>query len=204
MDTNRDPNDLRTLLVPLDGTEFSRAILAQVRELFAPDRFRIALLHVADPPGGGAGPYRPAAVGPDYTLYAYEHTGGGIDEADRASYQRHAIYAGHADVEYRERLQRELERELTLFRDEGYEATATVHFGDPATEIVAFARDVSVAVIAMATHGRTGIGRLLQGSVAQDVFARLDRPVPVLLLRPGAPATATTEGGVPESEPPAG
>lgn len=184
MDTHRDPNGLRTLLVPLDGTAFSRKILDQVRELFTPDRFRIALLHVADPPAGLSPPYHPATVGTDYTLYAYDASGRGIDDGARSTYQRHALYAGHAHDEYRERLQRELEHELTLFRDEGYEASATVHFGDPATEIVAFARDTSIAAIAMATHGRTGIGRLLQGSVAQDVFTRLDRAVPVLLVRP--------------------
>lgn len=206
MGTPRDPNSPRTLLVPLDGTEFSRSILTQVRELFAPDRFRIAILHVAGLPTGAAGPYRPAAVGPNYTLYAYDQTRGGIAEGDRASYQRHAIYAGHAQSEYRARLEKELERELTLVREHGYQASATVHFGDPVTEIVAFAQSASVAAIAMATHGRTGIGRVLQGSVAQDVFARLERAVPVLLVRPGDPSAGDEAGtipggGAPEAEP---
>ena len=192
MDTDRDPNDLRTLLVPLDATAFSRTILEQVRELFAPDRFRISILHVASLPADASGGYRPAAVGPGYTLYAYDNSGGSISEDERSSYQRHAIYEGHAHDEYRDRLEQELERELTLFQEEGYEASATVHFGDPVAEIVGFAREASVAAIAMATHGRTGLGRLLQGSVALDVFAQLDRPVPVLLLRP---EDATGEDG---------
>lgn len=184
MSPHREPSEVRTLLVPLDGTAFSRSVLDQVREIFAPDRFRIALLHVAEPPSDLHPPYHPAAVGPDYTLYTYDARGHAFDEAKRSSYQRHALYEGHVAGEYRQRLERELERELTLFRNEGYEASATVHFGDPVEEIVAVANDASIAAIAMATHGRTGLGRLLQGSVAQDVFARLPRPLPVLLVRP--------------------
>ena len=199
MDTDRNANGKRAILVPLDGTAFSRTVCGPVRDLFAPDRFRIAILHIASPPTGVGGPYRPAAVGPDYTLYSYDLTGGGIDDGRRASYQRHALYQGHAHEEYRKRLQRELERELTLFRDEGYRASATVHFGDPVAEIVAFARDRSVAAVAMATHGRSGLGRALQGSVAQDVFARLDRAVPVMLFRPRTRTDAPTQSGRPSS-----
>jgi nucleotide-binding universal stress UspA family protein len=40
----------------------------------------------------------------------------------------------------------------------------------------------------MTTHGRSGLGRLLFGSVAQAVVKRAD--VPVLLLRLGAAAAA--------------
>lgn len=196
------PHDLEapsmaTLLVPLDGTDFSRKILDQVRTLFAPDRFRVALLHVAQRPTYYQLPYQPGAVGPDYTLYAYDSGGEPFRETDRAAYQPPAPYTGAVDDEHRGRLERELERELSVFRNEGYEATATVHFGDPVAEILAAARDPSIAAIAMATHGRTGLGRLFQGSVAQDVLKRLDRPVPVLLLRPSDKSAHQNDG--PES-----
>jgi nucleotide-binding universal stress UspA family protein len=39
--------------------------------------------------------------------------------------------------------------------------------GDPATEILRTAKEISSGVIVMGTHGRTGIGRLLMGSVAE-------------------------------------
>jgi nucleotide-binding universal stress UspA family protein len=46
-------------------------------------------------------------------------------------------------------------------------------------------------VIAMSTHGRSGLGRLLFGSVAEQVLRQAD--VPVLLLRQTeAPVTAYT------------
>ena len=53
-------------------------------------------------------------------------------------------------------------------------------FGDPATEIVSFAESVNADLILMPTHGRSGIKRVVLGSVAQKVtqIARY----PVLLL----------------------
>jgi nucleotide-binding universal stress UspA family protein len=45
------------------------------------------------------------------------------------------------------------------------------------------ARSYGASVIVMSTHGRTGIGRLLLGSVASDVVKRTD--LPVILVRPG-------------------
>src|SRR5437660_1159428 len=39
--------------------------------------------------------------------------------------------------------------------------------GDPATEIVQYAQDADMDLIVMGTHGRTGLERLLMGSVAE-------------------------------------
>lgn len=51
-----------------------------------------------------------------------------------------------------------------------------------AEEIVAYAETAQVDCIAMATHGRPGLSRLLVGSVAERVLRT--SPVPVLLIRP--------------------
>lgn len=53
--------------------------------------------------------------------------------------------------------------------------------GPPAIEIVAFAEAGGFDLIVMGTHGRTGIGHLLLGSVAERVL-RL-APCPVLTVR---------------------
>lgn len=54
--------------------------------------------------------------------------------------------------------------------------------GDAAEEILARARELDVDLIAMATHGRTGLMRALFGSVTQAVLRRSDRPL--ILIRP--------------------
>jgi nucleotide-binding universal stress UspA family protein len=53
--------------------------------------------------------------------------------------------------------------------------------GDPASEIVRFARDANMDVIVMGTHGRTGLDRLLMGSVAERVMR--DAPCSVLVVK---------------------
>jgi nucleotide-binding universal stress UspA family protein len=42
--------------------------------------------------------------------------------------------------------------------------------GDPAGEIVRYGRDAGVDLIVMGTHGRTGVERLVLGSVAEKVL----------------------------------
>ena len=49
--------------------------------------------------------------------------------------------------------------------------------GDPATRIVELAEQESCDLIVMGTHGRTGMTRLLMGSVAEGVMRRAKCPV---------------------------
>jgi nucleotide-binding universal stress UspA family protein len=49
--------------------------------------------------------------------------------------------------------------------------------GDPAAEIERIAEEEDVDLIIMATHGRTGLTRLLMGSVAEAVVRRAPCPV---------------------------
>lgn len=65
--------------------------------------------------------------------------------------------------------------------ERGVRVSTEVRDGNPAEEIVAVARTVGADMIAMTTHGRTGLGRLLFGSVAQAVLRQAE--IPVLLLR---------------------
>jgi nucleotide-binding universal stress UspA family protein len=60
--------------------------------------------------------------------------------------------------------------------------------GDPATEIPRVAKEESVDLIVMGTHGRTGLSRLLMGSVAELVVRRA--PCAVLTVR--QPETSAT------------
>jgi len=58
--------------------------------------------------------------------------------------------------------------------------------GDPAGEIVALAAQEKVDLIVIGTHGRTGLGRLLMGSVAEAVVRRA--PCPVFTFKENKPA----------------
>jgi nucleotide-binding universal stress UspA family protein len=53
--------------------------------------------------------------------------------------------------------------------------------GDSAVEILRAAQDLKADLIVMGTHGRTGLGRLLMGSVAEQVVRKA--PCPVLTVR---------------------
>jgi nucleotide-binding universal stress UspA family protein len=53
--------------------------------------------------------------------------------------------------------------------------------GSPAKEILMTAREIKPELIVMGTHGRTGLGRLLMGSVAEEVVRK--SPFPVLTVK---------------------
>jgi nucleotide-binding universal stress UspA family protein len=59
--------------------------------------------------------------------------------------------------------------------------------GKPVAKIVEVAITERVDLIAMATHGRSGLGKLLWGSVAEELLEKC--PVPILLARPDAAVT---------------
>jgi nucleotide-binding universal stress UspA family protein len=65
--------------------------------------------------------------------------------------------------------------------------------GDPATEIVRYAADAGIDLIVMGTHGRTGLERLLMGSVAEKVMREAPCSVLVVKLPKGIPVPDKAE-----------
>ncbi|MGA2798676.1 MAG: universal stress protein [Thermoguttaceae bacterium] len=63
-------------------------------------------------------------------------------------------------------------------------AQVAIRFGDPGHQIVDYAQEVRADLIALSSHGQTGLTRLLLGSVAEKVV-RLAR-CPVLVLKKAA------------------
>jgi nucleotide-binding universal stress UspA family protein len=76
--------------------------------------------------------------------------------------------------------------------DDGIPVTHVLLQGDPANEIVRYGRDARMDLIVMGTHGRTGVERLLLGSVAEKVLRDASCSVLVVKLPRGLPVT---EGG---------
>lgn len=68
----------------------------------------------------------------------------------------------------------------------GVPVESVVRFGDPVAQILDEAEAFRADLIVVGTAGRSGIGRVLLGSVAERVFGRAT--VPVMLVRPPAPA----------------
>ena len=63
----------------------------------------------------------------------------------------------------------------------GFDAEIHVRYGDVADEILSHSRRNEIDLISMSTHGRSGFGRWLLGSVAEKIVRHSEKPV--LLLR---------------------
>jgi len=84
--------------------------------------------------------------------------------------------------------------------DRRHGAVAIVEQGDePASEILQYATSANIDLIVMGTHGRTGLARVVLGSVAEAVVRAA--PCPVLTVHSGecAPIRASSEGAERES-----
>jgi universal stress protein A len=92
------------------------------------------------------------------------------------------------DAGLRAQASHEMDRLLRRAVDAGVRATASIvdGGGDPATEIVRFAGQSKTDVLVLGTHGRTGVSRLMLGSVAARVVATA--ACPVLTVRAAEPA----------------
>ena len=58
----------------------------------------------------------------------------------------------------------------------GFHCTA-MRFGEPTEEIERFIADEGVDLVAMTTHGRTGLARMMFGSVAEHVLHHSKAPI---------------------------
>lgn len=70
---------------------------------------------------------------------------------------------------------------MARIADEGIPATSEIRRGNIAEEILRHADEAQVDLIVMSTHGRSGLGRWVYGSIADRVLRYA--PVPVLLVR---------------------
>jgi len=91
----------------------------------------------------------------------------------------------HVELDDVEKRRLEAEEYLTPItadlRAKGIRVTTQVRRGEATAEILAGAKAAGADLIAMTTHGRSGLGRLLFGSIAEAVLRQSD--VPVFLMR---------------------
>ncbi|ELY45981.1 universal stress protein [Natronorubrum tibetense] len=98
------------------------------------------------------------------------------------------MYRGEMSYDYQRLIKLETERAETFldaaqeFADEhGVSVTTEILLGTPARSIVTFATENDVDQIVLGSHGRSGVSRVLLGSVAEKVVRR--SPVPVTVVR---------------------
>lgn len=140
------------ILVPLDGSRRAEAILPHVEDLARRYEARVIFLQVVEP--------EPLIVGPDmvYPIINQDLV------TERTQQAKEYLAARQAE-----------------FRAKGIETDTHVGHGPMVAEIIKRAEREGADLVAMASHGRTGLSRVFYGSVASGVLNRIDRPL--LLIR---------------------
>jgi len=163
----------KSILVTLDGSSYSEEVLAEVSRLVEGCDATVSLLRVAPVPG------TTSVESPRERLFV-------AGPAPGATAQVPAPKLVESKDQAIDRLTEEIHQYLEStvgdLRGGNVEVRTVVRFGSPANEIVRFAAAEGVDVVAMATHGQTGLARIILGSVALDVLKC--RVAPVLLVRP--------------------
>jgi nucleotide-binding universal stress UspA family protein len=95
---------------------------------------------------------------------------------------------------YREEMAEELNR--LAARDGQIRVEHRLEEGDPATQILRVAQETGCDLIVLGSHGRTGLDRLLMGSVAEQVVRRASCPVLTVKAPFGSPPVGASVGGV--------
>lgn len=173
-------------------TGLARALMGSVAESVARGaRCPVLILKAPRPPAGAAAaplaPYRAILVPTDFSA----RSRAALDVAGSLAGEGTRVVVLHVVVKMRvatEGLEDALEerlRELSLPAP-GVRMEYRLREGDAADELLGEARASSADLIVMSSHGRTGLDRLLVGSVAEKVLG--DAPCPVLILRtPASP-----------------
>jgi nucleotide-binding universal stress UspA family protein len=147
MKENRMPGKDRPILIAYDGSEYAKAAIKQAGEQLRDGRRAIVL-----------------TVWQPFSVTGFVGAPGvapvGLEE----------------DVERDAR--RVAEEGAQLARQAGFDAESVAERGDPTWErIVQSADEHDAGIVVMGSHGRTGISRVLLGSVADATASHIARPV---------------------------
>ncbi len=165
------------ILITLDGSKFAETILEPINELAATSAAEVHVIEVVKPTAGSSGWTQgpatdPHALGESVIAGSFgtqEALGRSADisaQADERTRQTAEDYLGSVSARF---FPQDTIREVVLGED-------------PAEAILGYARRENVDLIAIATHGRTGLARLMMGSVAGKLLEA--GGVPLYLVRP--------------------
>jgi len=145
-------------LVPLDGSKESEAVIPYIEELASMLGAEVTLLQVL------------AVV---YHVYISG------DAPAQVPYTEEEMKPLKASAESY------LEKAGSGLRGKGVTPKCQVRVGAAGHEIIRLADEIGADIVAMSTHGRSGVGRLVFGSVAEKVVRTGNTPV-LLVRTPGA------------------
>ncbi len=157
LETVTVPKEQRKILLLLDGSQFAESIIPYVENLAEGIYNDIFLLRVVEP-----------IKIPRLTIHA-----GGFDWK---SYEKELA------IEMEQKARHYLERSEKIFKKKGMNVHSVTLTGRPAHTILQYVEDNSVNLIALATHGFSGITKWAYGSVASKIIEGSSRPI--MLVRP--------------------
>jgi nucleotide-binding universal stress UspA family protein len=178
------------VLIPLDGSEFSERILPQIRRYLDPTENELIILRVAEKPQTGTGAFADMVRAEAWSPAALPFL---LSQSEFAA-AKHPIFTSQLEDGVAAHIETALLPIVRSLESDGYAVSMAVRFGEPAPIIVNFIENESIDLVAMTTHGRTGLRRAVLGSVAEHVLHHV--AAPVLLLRPlGEPAMVEEQLG---------
>lgn len=143
----------KKILVPLDGSELAEKVLPHAVAFAKDSRAEVTLLTVVQ--------------------LSLGFTAAKLEAVPEAAAERKAALRAEA-VTYLEKIQRDL-------KEQGIPARTVALDGDVAAQIIAYAEQEGIDLVAMATHGRSGLDRFVMGSIAEKVVRHTTKPI--LLIR---------------------
>jgi nucleotide-binding universal stress UspA family protein len=160
---------MKTILIPLDGSALSERVLPYARLLAHTIDARLHLLRVVSDSQPDSVPLDNPTIRAEAGLPPYE-----VDRDSTSAWDALRQFA-----------ENDLAEQAAQLRANGLHVTYEVRVGAPAETIVEVAAECHARMIAMATHGYSGLARWALGSVADAVLHTTS--VPVLLVRGNAP-----------------
>lgn len=168
-----------TIVTTLDGSPQSEAVLPVVARLASETKATVRFLTVAAPPSGTPGR---SATAQAEALFAVPGASSSI-VVERASEPQWAENVDQATRRVIDEGQSYLLSKTAELAASGAEVHADVIIQENVAGAIAdYARQNAADLIVMATHGRSGLSELVQGSVASAVVR--SGVAPVLLVRP--------------------
>jgi len=166
--------DFRKILVPLDGSPLAASVLPLVAEIAARAGATIVLMRAMPEPNEEAATSNSLQMLRSITGVKTEGADGAMSDP----------YADQLERE-REGAQSSLDLAASSLKPSGVQVETIVEFGPAAETILRVALTQQADLVAMGTHGRSGLKRFLLGSVADRIVRYSEAPV---LLMPNLAA----------------